>query len=438
MKILLITDEEWNDAVYGNNVLTNWFQGFDAEFAHIYCSPGLPYNSCCEHYFRITDSEMLRSILPWKKKAGGVILKPGTQEEIDKSKQNAQREGKYRWLKEMSLYVHTPMMIIRDLIWLCGRYNNKRLKEFIDDFKPDVIFMPRMATPKFLRLERIVHELCDVPMVAFTGDNEVELGMLHKIPHSLTEWRKKYTRRMFESNSSFYSHYFAHSAFQADYYHKHFGINTSCLYKCGDFKEAYFDKQINTPIQLIYAGKLYCNRWKTLATVGAALEQINHADVKAELYIYTQDKLDSEQNKTFSALHHVKMMGSVTPEQLEVIYQKGDIALHVESFDEPYKSLVRHSFSTKIIDLMGSSCAVMAICPPDQTGWVYLQRNDAAFCASNEEEINVLLKKIVGNLSLISQYARKAWSCGKDNHSREKIQNQLMETFKAVIEKHHG
>lgn len=34
MRVLLITGEEWNDAVYGNNVLTNWFEGFDAEFAY--------------------------------------------------------------------------------------------------------------------------------------------------------------------------------------------------------------------------------------------------------------------------------------------------------------------------------------------------------------------------------------------------------------------
>jgi len=27
MRILLITAEAWNDAVYGNNVLTNWFAG---------------------------------------------------------------------------------------------------------------------------------------------------------------------------------------------------------------------------------------------------------------------------------------------------------------------------------------------------------------------------------------------------------------------------
>ena len=75
MNILLITDEEWNDSVYGNNVLTNWFAGFDAEFAQIYCSPGLPLNNVCRRYFRITDGEMARSLF-FGPKAGHVVSMP--------------------------------------------------------------------------------------------------------------------------------------------------------------------------------------------------------------------------------------------------------------------------------------------------------------------------------------------------------------------------
>ena len=43
MRILLITDEIWNDRVFGNNVLENWFNDMpDAEFAQIGCWPGKP------------------------------------------------------------------------------------------------------------------------------------------------------------------------------------------------------------------------------------------------------------------------------------------------------------------------------------------------------------------------------------------------------------
>ena len=74
MRILVITDEVWNDRIHGNNVLSNWFDGFDAEFANIYCSPGFPNNNCCNRYFQITDKMMLKSIVKGKR-AGRIVEK---------------------------------------------------------------------------------------------------------------------------------------------------------------------------------------------------------------------------------------------------------------------------------------------------------------------------------------------------------------------------
>ena len=59
MRILIIADEVWNDSIHGNNVLTNWFEDFPAEFAEIYCSPGIPKNSICKKYFQITDKGVI-------------------------------------------------------------------------------------------------------------------------------------------------------------------------------------------------------------------------------------------------------------------------------------------------------------------------------------------------------------------------------------------
>ena len=51
MKILVLSSEVWNDEINGNNVTSNWFEGMEAEFANIYCEPGVPYNRCCKKYF---------------------------------------------------------------------------------------------------------------------------------------------------------------------------------------------------------------------------------------------------------------------------------------------------------------------------------------------------------------------------------------------------
>ena len=62
MRVLLITDEIWNDRVFGNNVLQNWFEGMpDVEIAQICATPGRPFNTVCTRYFQLTDSMMLRS-----------------------------------------------------------------------------------------------------------------------------------------------------------------------------------------------------------------------------------------------------------------------------------------------------------------------------------------------------------------------------------------
>lgn len=430
MKILLITDEEWNDAIYGNNVLTNWFEGLDAELAQIYCSPGLPYNHICDRYFQITDAQMVRSLYTGKR-AGGIVQKPSLESDVKQSKVNAQRAGSYKWLKQLSLYVHTPMMMVRDAIWRLGRYDKKALKQFVDDFKPDVVFCPRMFTPKLRRLEKIVSTMTNAPFVAFTADNEASLNCYSWSP--LFWFRRLAIHYSFKKHVSLYRHYFMFSEDQAKEYHLQYGLPTSCLYKCGAFTEKFESKTVKRPIRMIYAGRLYCNRWKTLAAIGEALEELNQDEVKMMLDVYTADVLTRKQKKVLGQFKHLHVHSPITPAQLTEEYKKADIALHVESFDKEFRLATRYSFSTKIIDLMASSCAIMAICWDKHAGYQYLKQHDAAFCISSYDDILPMVEKICGEPTLISEYAEKAWKCGQENHTSEIIRRQIKDAFEKVI-----
>lgn len=81
MKILVLSYEAWNDITNGNNVTSNWFEGMDAEFANIYASPGEPYNQCCQKYYQITDSMMLKSIISGKKAGKEVVWLQNTSQD---------------------------------------------------------------------------------------------------------------------------------------------------------------------------------------------------------------------------------------------------------------------------------------------------------------------------------------------------------------------
>jgi len=63
----------------------------------------------------------------------------------------------------------------------------------------------------------------------------------------------------------------------------------------------------------------------------------------------------------------------------------------------------------------------------------YLIKNDAAIVATNEEEIFEQLEKMVSNPSIITEYAKKAWDCGKKNHQIDEIQKRLLKDLESLV-----
>lgn len=426
MNILLITDEEWNDYVYANGVLTNWFTGFKAEFAQIYTSPGLPINEVCDTYFQITDAQMLKSLLGGPK-AGGQIEKVKGPTQIASAKTNAQRKGVYGLMKKVSTYCNAPVQFLRDFIWLNGRYDEVALREFVHHFQPDIIFCPRMISPKLMRLESIISRMTKAPFVAFTGDDEASMSNCRR--YTLGGVRRWLIHKKFKKHIKIYSHYLMHSAEQAEEYKREYGLSTGTLFKCGQFPSTFTPKPIGRPIRLMYAGRLYCNRWKSLAEIGKALQQINKDGIKMILDVYTQEQMSKEQQNAVSESRYIYMKGCVTSVELKEAYMKADIALHVEAMDHHFRMATRVSFSTKIIDLMASTCAIMAICWEKHCGYQYLKEHDAAICVGDYDHILPTLQSVADNPTMVNDYARKAYLCGKEYHSREKIQSQLMCIF---------
>lgn len=427
MRILIVTTDLWDDISNGNNIQTNWFKGFDAEFANIYTESGVPNNSICTRYFQVTDTMMAKSF--FGKKAGKAFdFVPSTnKDENDTLDAESPNEGFYNFLRK-----HTGEWLrwARDILWELGRYDKKAMKRFIDEFNPDVVFCPHLFTMKSRRLERIIHSMTDAPMVCFNGDSEASL---HAISYNPLFWyRRLRDHLLYPSFLKKFSYSFTFSPRWSKMQTEKYGLPSEPLYKCVDAIPLE-EKKVHKPIKLVYAGSLYYNRWKTLSAIGDALKKINADGLNAEMYVYSQSMLTSEQRLALSEDKYIHFGGRVNPDRLPQIYKDADIALHVESFDKKYMYETEHSFSTKLTDLMVSTCAILAICWNRNSGWNYMRENDAAICLSSYDEILPTLQIIVSNPSIIQTYARKAIECGIKNHSREKIQGQMRRVFEKVI-----
>lgn len=433
MKILLLTIDVWNDSTNGNNCYTNWFENFDAEFANIYLGPGIPENNICTKYFQVSDKMMLHSFCgvragrafdmdaSAKKKAPNAVSQ--TVEAYDVS-----------LYKRIKKYAGEPLRLAYDVLWGYGRYDFKAMQTFIDDFNPDIIFCPHLFSIKGRRIERIIHSMTNVPMVAFTGDVEASTKAISYNP--LFWMRRLYLASLYGKHMKIFKQYFTFSASQCKDIQAKYSVPAEPLYKCVDLDEFQLKKP-NKVIRMVYAGRLYCNRWKSISAIGDALKILNKDVLKAEVYVYSQDYLTKEQEAALSEDKYIHFMGATNPVNLLQIYKEADIALHVESFDKRNMYATMHSFSTKIIDLMASTCAIMAICWNQNNGWNYLKNEDAAICLSDYSQILPKLREVTDNPSILIDYACKAYDCGVRNHNREKIQKQIRDKFNKIIYEQH-
>lgn len=430
MRILLLTTDLWDDVSNGNNIQSNWFAGFEAEFANIYLVPGMPNNQICTRYFQVTDKMMAKSL--FGPKAGRAFdwhpLDTVSPTEIKQA--TAIEQDNASLYKKLRAHTGEWLRLARDILWSIGRYDKTALKAFIDDFNPDVVFCPHLFSIKSRRIECIIRETTDAPMVAFAGDAEASLNAISYNP--LFWFRRMRDHLMYPAFVKKFSYYFTFSPRWCEMLTQKYGVPSEPLYKCID-AVPYEQKPINEVIKLVYAGSLYCNRWKSLSEIGKAMNVINTGGKKIEMYVYSQTSLTDEQAKALGSTQYVHFMGSVNPSELPRIYKEADIALHVESFDKKYMLATEHSFSTKLTDLMMSTCAILAICWERNSGWNYVKANDAAICLSSYEEILPKLREIVDNPGIIQVYAEKAADCGVKNHNREKIQAQIMGVFEKVI-----
>lgn len=424
MRVLIISHEVWTESSNGGNVLSNIFSGFDAEFAQIYCSPGIPNNKLCKKYFQITDKMVIDGLLK-KQKIGKEIRFEEFPYELEVISANS--ENKKWYFKIFTKYRLSVFSLLRELLWKFSPWKTKELEEFILDFKPDVIFAPCYSHLFMLRLDRYVKKIAGVNMISYISDDNYSLRQFNLSPFY---WINRFlSRASIKKTFKDYSLVYTMTDEQSYELKKSLGANMKILLKGADFSGECKKLIVNNPIRIVYAGGIYINRWKILSKIGDCLKQINQNDVKIRLDIYTQNSVSEMQKKLLDDGNSIFLHSAVSQSELKDIYRLSDIALHVESFELKYRLMTRLSFSTKIVDCLASTCAVMAISWKEHSGLKYLKQNDAALCIDDLSKLNETLIYLVQNPDSVVEYANKAWLCGKRNHQINEISKNLQNDF---------
>lgn len=423
MKILILSLETWKNDTNGGNVLSNLFENFDAEYAQIYCSAGMPQNNICKKYFQMTDAMAIKNIVKKENMGQEIIIdnfKINNELDIDNTINKIKNKGNFGFLR-----------VFRQIVWALSNYKNERLKKFILDFNPDIIFAPCYGSTYMLSLTRYVAKLTNKPVISYISDDFYSFKQINLSP---VFWiNRLIIRKKVRQTWKYYSLIYTMTDTQKEVMSK-LGKSIKILKKSGTFNKYNEKKKQEYPIKIVYAGGIYLNRWKTLVKIANILNKIDKSGNLLRLDIYTNNRVNK---KTYDKLNtgNSHFHKSVEYSELKKIYKSSDIALHVESFDIRNRLSVRMSFSTKIIDCLDSECAVMAICDKKQGGFQYLKKEDAAICIDSLNKIENVFKNILNNPNILNEYRKKAYECGKRNHQKTINDKILQNDFERLANK---
>lgn len=416
VNILIISRNAWNDDA--NNTLSNIFQNFkDSQFATIYCRDESPKNSICQRNFKITESWLIKSLI--KKLTRIEFSKQDTGNNLSK-KTNIFSNSFFK------NYRFTIFLWFRELLWKTNIWKTTELKDFIEHFKPDIIYTDGLDTLYTYDIALHAMKISHAPLVLFHSDDHASF---YKFSLSPLFW---INRIILRNKIRKMIHLAERNYFIIDglgqLYSSIFNTKYNILTKCYNFDDEIKNdnNNLHDPLKLIYAGNLIYGRYETLLLLIKSVEQVNKKrNKKIILNIYTNSKLSNNQILKLSSSDSVFFHGSTSYTNVQKYISESDIVLHIESLQLKQKLLTAYSFSTKIIDYFKKKKCILAIGFDKSLSIKYLKENSIGIVATRENEILDKLNYIIDNQEIIHSIGSNGYNHGKIYHNTSILLNNF-------------
>ncbi len=430
MKVLMLSNSEWDDNNSFGNTFSNFFDDCkNIQFANIFCREGIPNTKLCKRFLKITDKQLLRHILNKNCSPVQVAYNTTTSQEEDES-----GSKKSLWLLEfMRKKRWSIFFLLREVIWSLRDYKTIEFKRFIEEFAPDILFVPVYPYAYINKMALEIKSMYHLPMISYMSDDEYSLRQFSLSP---LYWLRRIIQRnwvvkVLRSSSQVY----VISEMQKRDCEKDLGITCKILTKSYDFTAKDTVKVSNIKkVSLLYAGNLGSGRWKSLAYISEVVEKLCKEGLQLEFNIYSATPLTRTMSKRLNRGCYCKVHAAVPYPVVQQLQEEADIVIHAESLSLRNGLEVRQSFSTKLVDLFFQSKCIFAIGRGDVASIYHLKSNDAAVVASSRKEVYNKLKKLVTNESVRQYYSKKAYGCGMKYHDRSKMKQMLMSDLEKLVD----
>lgn len=432
---VLIISQPFNNDTGGGITLSNLFAGYEKDKLAVICSAYMLQSnidtSICDTYYQLGTEEqtwMFPFNLVKRKYTSGVIKFKASQRiqnlSIEKSK----------FRVKMILEYFMPFLHYSGLIHVSKKLKlSDRLKTFLDDFNPDVIYVQAEDRERIAFCLEL-YDYVQKPMVFHMMDDWPEVisekGFMKKF------WTRKIDTELRELlNKS--SEWMSICDEMSVEYKQRYGIDFIPFHNPVDLnfwkpyqKNSY---ELTDSPSVLYAGRIGLGIDSSLELIARAIEQVNkELNIKARFVLQTEAK--PEWAKKYNCVQH---QAFVPYSELPKVFSGADFLILPYDFSSESIKYIKFSMPTKASEFMISGTPVVIFAPAETAVVKYAQHYNWAkvITENNQKAISEVFKKLMLDKNERESIARNAINVAEQNHSSALITKKFREVIVSVDEK---
>ena len=428
-RVLVISHNSFSDTQNNGKTLSAFFRGWESnKLAQIYLTTDIPDFSVCKFFFQIHDFDIIMRLV-LKGMQGRIV----DEQYVSTLKSNKEKVKNSFFLGVLRKMIGPGFRFARDVLWWSSGFKTKKLKAFIDEFSPNVVFFQSSNGVFAFMLVKWICIKYNIPLVMQTTDDyvtkKVSFNPFFWIQYfrivSIYKWAVKYASSVIAIGEDMSTEYSIR-----------FGGNYKVAMNAVELARLPEKEVSDSVIRFLYAGNLGLNRWKVLALISECLSEIYvETGLRGELSVYSLTKPERVVLTALERPSFCSFKGAASIHDLSLIKGQSDVLVHVEAFDEQSIYITRLSISTKIPEYLAAGKCIYAVGPQCVASIKYISRNNLGFYTDvqDKESIKNTLIQIMSDKDKRVEYAKNGLVAAQEKHSPSKTADLVRSLMVAAV-----
>jgi glycosyltransferase involved in cell wall biosynthesis len=429
---VLILNQPFNNVSGGGITLSNLFKGWEKDKLAVACL-GTLFNDktqldICDKYYQLGQKEHVWKFplsLMKRKYPSGEIKINREKKKIKTIKKSPLRET---LLKD---YINPALNWIGILDGASTIKLSSELKEWLDDYNPDVIYAQAQRREAIIFCT-LVQQYLKKPMVFHMMDDWLEVlpgsGLLGRYWYNVVD-------KEFREMLATCARHFSISEPMARAYEERYGYIFSTYHN--PIELSFWSKSqrrtydFGSEIQILYAGRMGLGIQSSLETMARCLDELNKERLTRIKLVLQVGRKPNWIDKYKCIVHR----GFVPYEELPDRFSAADILFLPYDFTPSATAFIKYSMPTKASEYMicGTPVVVFA---PEETALVTYARDHHWAQVVTENVVSALRKgllELINSEDLRKKISMSAINLAEERHDATKVRKQFKEELAALV-----